>query len=393
MRVPVQILTVSGLPGSATGAAASNPALDSSASICSSEKPRRAWACWLRSSSRSCAAKSTTAIRACSRATRAAYAAAVGLPLYTGPDIPAETIHVANSDRLTEGYFSQPLTEVAVGGWNTQDVTAEVDHLCGTPIRVNRRFEYHAWDNAEAFASDADDTRSIGSDFKEVRLTATKTQAKTLNRGLIIRIDKDEVDDMAQAEVQRVGYLTQRLRLNQFRRVFALLSAAATNTARTWLSGTRDADLDIMTAVHAYHTAVGVYPNTVVSGKTAWLGRLTTMRALATAAGFASSAWDEKALAAFLGVDEVGRVNATYQSGAAAKTVIGASIVLVHLRAQTQMREDPSNLKYFWTPTESGGPVSAFRYEVGRKKVVVGVEHNELLTATYTGGIQTLTIS
>ena len=322
------------------------------------------------------------------------YAKAVDLPYQTKDDLEPGQIYVANDDRFTQGSFSQPLTNFAVGGWGNTGLERELLLYTGQPIPVSRRFSYKVWSNAEALRSETtDDLRAIGGDFKEVVLTNTEVTAKVYNRGLVMVLDKDEIADGVMSEQLAVQYLTARIKLNQIRRASALLIASATNTARTWLSGTRDADLDIMTAVLAYHTAVGVYPNTVVSGKTAWLGRLTTMRALATAAGFASSAWDEKALAAFLGVDEVGRVNATYQSGAAAKTVIGASIVLVHLRAQTQMREDPSNLKYFWTPTESGGPVSAFRYEVGRKKVVVGVEHNELLAATYTGGIQTLTIS
>lgn len=324
----------------------------------------------------------------------AAYAAAVGLPLYTGPDIPAETIHVANSDRLTEGYFSQPLTEVAVGGWNNQDVTAEVDHLVGTPIRVSRRFEYHAWDNAEAFASDADDTRSIGSDFKEVRLTATKTQAKTLNRGLIIRIDRDEVDDMAQAEVMRVGYLTQRLRLNQFRRVFALLSAAATNTARTWGSGTPSPDNDMLTTLATAADTSGLKPNTVTFGETAWISRLIGSGALATATGFAVTArGTEEALRQYLGVERLRVSRSRYQSAAATKTRVFATKVISHYASASPMAEDPSNIKYFYTPCEGGGRVRAFRWQPNDKTVFVGVEHYELLAITYSGGIRQETIS
>ncbi len=322
------------------------------------------------------------------------YAHAVDMPYQLTDDLQPGVVHVANDDRFTQGTYSQPLTTFAVGGWGNTGIERELALYTGQPIPVPRRFSYKVWANAEALRSETtDDVRAIGGDFKEVNLTSTEVNAKVVNRGLVMSLDKDEIADGVITEQMAVQYLTSRIKLNQLRRASALLIAAATNQARTWLSGTRDADLDEVTEIHAYHTATGVYPNTVIYGKTAWLGRLTTMRALETAAGFASSSWNEAELAAFLGVDTVGRVNAAYQSASATKTVIGASIVLTHLLARSAMREDPSNLKYFWAPTESGGPVSAFRYEVGRKKVVVGVEHNELLAITYSGGIRTITVS
>lgn len=327
-------------------------------------------------------------------ANNADYARAVDLPYQRSEDMEPGVIHVANDDRFTAGTYSQPLTTFAVGGWGNTGIERELALYTGQPIPVPRRFSYKVWANAEALRSETtEDVRAVGGDFKEVNLTNTEVEAKVVNRGLVMALDKDEIADGVITEQMAVQYLTSRIKLNQLRRASALLIAAATNQARTWLTGTRDADLDEVTEIHAYHTATGNYPNTVVYGKTAWLGRLTTMRALATAAGFASSSWNEAELAAFLGVNTVGRVNAAYQSASATKTVIGASIVLTHMLAGSSMREDPSNLKYFWAPTETGAPVSAFRYEVGRKKVVVGVEHNELLAITYSGGIRTITVS
>lgn len=327
-------------------------------------------------------------------ANNADYARAVDLPYQRDDDLRHGVVHVANDDRFTAGTYNQALTNFAVGGWANTGIERELALYTGAPVLVPRRFSYKVWSNAEALRSETtDDVRAVGGEFKEVNLTNTEVETKVVNRGLIMALDKDELAEGVMTEQMAIQYLTQRIKLNQLRRASALLIAAATNTARTWLTGSRDADLDETTAIHAYHTATGIYPNTVVYGKTAWLGRMTTMRALATAGGFASSSWSESALAAFLGVDTVGRVTAAYQSASATKTVVGASIVLTYLRATSAMREDPSNLKYFYAPTESGGPVSAFRYEVGRKKVVVGVEHNELLAVTYSGGVQTLTIS
>lgn len=297
------------------------------------------------------------------------YADAVQLPFDTGRDLETGQIYVANDARFTQGTFNQPLTDFAVGGWSNTGMDAELNAYVGAPIRTSKRFNYKAWTNAEALLSETtDDLRAIGGDFKAVNLTSTEVNAATQNRGLVMILDKDEVQEGVITEQMAVGYLMNRIKLNQIRRASALLIAAATDQARTWLTGTRDADMDTLTEVHDYHTATGIWPNTLVYGRTAWLGRQTTMRALTSAGGFASAEWTESQIASFLGVDTVARVKAAYQSAAATKTVIGATKIIVFYRSTSAMREDPSNLKYFWSPTESGGPVAAFRYEEGRKR-------------------------
>jgi hypothetical protein len=270
----------------------------------------------------------------------------------------------------------------------------EFQAYVGAPIRTSKRFNYKVWTNAEALTSDTtDDLRAIGGDFKAVNLTNSEVNTATQNRGLVMILDKDEVQEGVMTEQMAVGYLMNRIKLNQIRRASALLIAAAADQTRTWLTGTRDADMDALTEVHEYHTATGIWPNTLVYGRAAWLGRQTTLRAQAYAGAFASSEWNESQVASFLGVDLVARVKASYQSAAATKTVIGSAKILVFYRASSAMREDPSNIKYFWSPTESGGPVAAFRYEEGRKKIVVGVEHNELLAITYSSGVQMITVN
>jgi hypothetical protein len=148
-----------------------------------------------------------------------------------------------------------------------------------------------------------------------------------------------------------------------------------------------------ITAINAYQVAAGIDPNTAIYGRTAWLGRITALRGLTTAGGFAGAAKNEAELAAFLNIDQVYRANALYQSATATKTLIGASKVLFYYKSMSGMQYDPSNIKYFYSPAPSGGRIEAFRYEEGSSKVVVGVRHNELLAIAYSGGIQSLTIS
>lgn len=322
------------------------------------------------------------------------YADAVELPMDRGGDLELGQVYVANDSRFTASAYNQPLTTFAVGGWNKMGLDDELRALVGTPVQVPRRFSYKAWANAEAFKSETtDDLRAIGADFKAVNLTNAEVETQIANRGLIMVLDADEVAEGIMTEQMAVQYLSQRLKLNQIRRAAALLVAAASpDTARTWSSGTRDADMDLITNINAYHLAAGIDCNTVLFGRTAWANRLITLRALATAGGFAGAGKTAQELADWLNVGEVFRSNAVYQSASATKTLVTSTKILFFNKSTSGMREDPSNIKYFWSPvSQGGGQIAAFRYEEGRKKIVVGVEHNELLAVTYTGGVNAIT--
>lgn len=320
------------------------------------------------------------------------YAAAVDLPLDNG-EYENRKIYLANDSRFTASTYNQPLTNFAVGGWANTGVEDDLMDYVGTPIQVAKRFNYKVWTNAEALRSETDDDmRQIGADFKEVKIGNTEVNAQTINRGLIMALDKDELADGIITEQLAVQYLTQRLKLNQLRRASALVVAAGTNTARTW-STARDADADINTAITSYRDAAGIMPNTVLFDRAAWVLRLTAQGALTTAAGMGRAGYNPQQLGQWLGMQNVKTVNSVYQSSATAKTAIGASLVLVFNRSNSPLALDPSNVRYFYSPTTGGGPISAFRYESGSKKVIVGVEHNELISIVYSGGIQKLTIS
>ena len=91
-----------------------------------------------------------------------------------------------------------------------------------------------------------------------LRAATTDSLTQVANRGLIMVLDKDELAEGVMTENDAVAYLTNRLKLNQIRRASALLIAAATDQARTWTSGTRDADMDMITEVNNYQAAAGI---------------------------------------------------------------------------------------------------------------------------------------
>ena len=74
-------------------------------------------------------------------------------------------------------------------------------------IPVGRRFEFKSTNNAQAFYSDSDDIRSIGAEFKRVRYDGSSINEKTLNKGLTIRIDHDEVVDEIQSSFLFMNFL------------------------------------------------------------------------------------------------------------------------------------------------------------------------------------------
>lgn len=304
-------------------------------------------------------------------------------------------IALANDSRFVEANFNQPLTTYAVGGWDRLDITAELDFFAPA-LPVPRRFTYAEWLNAESLLSDAsaDDLRAIGADFKRVEYKSTKTEAKTDNRGLTMRVDMDEVADKANWQQTYTMMLLNRLKRNSLRRAISLLSVAATNTARTWdTTAGKDPDQDVSTTLVTATTASGIRPNRVGYGETAWAKRQLAHRAQATAGGFASAGMTPEQVAAFLNVDQVLVSRSRYQSAAAAKSEIVSNLVLSFIAYNGGGVEDPSNIKRFVSPTESGGPVRVFLQQVNAKLWDLTVEHYELIKITSTLGIRKETIS
>ena len=220
--------------------------------------------------------------------------------------------------------------------------------------------------------------------------TGTSANEKTINKGLTIALDRDEL--VPGKEERTVIRLIARLNRNDLRRAVALLIAGATNTGKTWdATAGKDPDMDVKADLETGATARGLGSNVVVYGATAWTKRLTSYRAQNLAGQSASSTLTPDQVAAFLGVNRAVISNERYQSTKTTKAEILGAYVLMYYASLLADTEDPSNIKQFWTPTESG------RFRVYReehaKTIDISVEHYSNIVLPSTLGLRKFTIS
>lgn len=297
-------------------------------------------------------------------------------------------IHAANESRFNAAHFSEALTAFTVGWKDPENLAALLDFVA-PPVPVGRRFEFKRADNAEAFFSETDDVRAIGSAFKRVEYAGESVQAKTLNKGLTVRVDHDEItsDDWEERTVQ---ILLQRLRRNELRRAITALDAAATNADKTWDdSSNPDGDLRAMLIAAADES--GVRPNRLLIGEGAWDLRASAYEAQDNAGANAGASYTLDQLARKLFLEDARVFSARYQSSASAKSAIVGAAVYAFFGQQALSKDEPSNLKRFVTPTE-GGDFRVYR-EDHTKYTDITVEHYSNVIATSNLGVRKLTVS
>ena len=303
---------------------------------------------------------------------------------------PRGVIVAANESRFASTFYSEPLTAYTVG-WKDPENLENLLETLAPAVPVGRRFEYKLADNAQAFLSETDDVRAIGSAFKKVEYSGTSANEKTQNKGLTLCVDHDDEVGDGWREMY-VGRLMQRLLRNEVRRATAQLLAAATNANKTWNSSANpDGDLRAMRIAGA--DASGITGNTIVFGEAAWELRLDAYEAAANTSSYAgrAAAMTKEQLAAKLGGDRVEVVKARYQATASAKGNVLGSYVLGYFAVPGVGKDDPSHVKRFVTPTAGG----KFRvYVVEHEKTTdITVEHYSNIVITTSTGVRKLTIS
>lgn len=302
-------------------------------------------------------------------------------------------IGLANEARFTSRHYSEPLTTY-VTGWRDPNNIEDTLNFIAPPVQVGRRFEFKKANNAEEFLSEADDVRAIGAAFKRVEFTGTSVTDKTINKGLTIRLDYDEISDMPGLREQAVRRLKQRILRNELRRVVTVVAAAANNTAKTWdTTAGKDPDQDVLTELIAAVDQSGVRPNRLLYGDVAWNKRGLSHRAQTTASGFSSSGMTVDQVAGLLGVDRIMVSRERYQSAAATKSKVTPDIVLFFFAQNDVAVDDPSNVKRFWSACEGGGMFRVYEQQVNMKFTDITVEHYSNCIVTSTTGLRKLTIS
>lgn len=296
----------------------------------------------------------------------------------------------ANENRFSAGNYSEALTAFTVG-WVDPENTAKILDFIAPPIPVGRRFEFKKSDNAQAFYSESDDVRAIGAEFKRVSYTGESVNEKTINKGLTIRVDHDEVsgDDWQERYVQM---LMQRLLRNELRRAVKALEtiAASDNSAKSWNAGANpDADIRNMLMLAADQS--GVRPNRLLFGESAWDLRMTSLESQNSAVAFKGAAMAKDELAGKFMLDGCEVLSSRYQSAPVTKSKILADAVFAFFAQNTISKDEPSNLKRFYTPTEEGGAFRVYCDEHA-KYTDITVEHYSSIVATSALGVRKLTV-
>lgn len=319
------------------------------------------------------------------------------VPIYRGGENHHERISAFNADIATESFFSTPLTDYAVGYDDTADLDRELEFFA-PEVQVAPRFEYSTYDNAEAFLSDGDDdARPAKADFKDVEYTEDKVNETTENRGLQITLDMDKIRGRSDWEEHYTAKLLKRIKRNSLRRALTMLSAAATNTAKTWdTTAGKDPDMDVLQELLLGAVKSGIKPTRVGFGDTAFTKRLLAHRAQESNGGAASAGMSLAEIAGFYGVDEVFRSLARFASTATDRAEILGNLVLMFTAESGVDTEDPSNIKRFYSlgdSEEGGGRYQVYSARISAKRHVIAVGHYERLAITSTLGIRKFTVS
>lgn len=307
-------------------------------------------------------------------------------------------IALVNEDRLTAATYQEALTQYTVGWKDPENLQATIEGLFGPPVPVARRFEFKTTDTKDYFLSDGEadeDVRGVGADFKLVEFAGTNNNAKTHNRGLRTRVDNDEKMDGWQQRA--VAVLLQRLLRNELRRGLKLLDTGATNNAQTWTynSSTNPApnpDDLIRAQCRESANASGVRPNVLAVGEAAWDIRAAAYAAQNNAGAYRSAGMTPEQLAAYLMLDAVVPVRSRYQSSLTAKTAALGQLAYLYYRGPGLSKDDPSHVKYFYTPAEGGTRYRVYVKDEAKYSEVI-VEHYSLLMAASTLGLRKITVS
>lgn len=306
-------------------------------------------------------------------------------------------IMAANASRFNESFMVQDLTDYAVGWRDPNNIEMTVDFFAPRVQVSGPYFEYLEAINAEEFYSDGakEDLRAIGAEYPVIKPpTGANTLGKTEDRGLTQIVDLRTVRGRANWEQNTVAKIMRRLHRNRLRRAVALISAAATNTGKTWDSSAgKDPDMDLISEGVLARTASGVGFNRIGFGDTAWAKRALSHRAQDTAGGFASASMTPEQLAGLLAVDQIMVSRERYQTSAAGKSEIVNNLVLMFMALANADAEDGSNIKTFIAPYEGGGFFRVYVQQISANLVAVTVSYEELQKITSTLGIRQFTIS
>lgn len=325
-----------------------------------------------------------------------------------GPEVDLKVgmMGVANESRFDSAFLSEPLTAY-VAGYRDPTNLDDILNYVAPRVPVGRRFEYYKGDKNSEFYAEKDDAdvRSIGADFKVIKIQGSVVSARTLSKGLTIRMDRDEAENDADFERKqqlKVAKIMRILRRTELIRAMTLLVAAGgTATQKNWAqaTGNTDPDSDVLSAIDATR-ASGVIANRILYADSAFTLRILGLRAQDNPGGYASSGMTLEQLAAFLGVDGVrnltgmvyDRSATTKLSGVGKAGMAGYRGRVLGFNAQDGLDvDDPSTIKRF-VSSAGTGDFTVFVQDISAKIVDVTVSHYSLIAQTMADGAFSLEV-
>ena len=311
-------------------------------------------------------------------------------------------IHLANSQRVVEDHFQQPLTDYVQGRLDRSTDKSMLDRIA-PEVPTSRRFEYEAdpENNQQEFLllPDDGDVRAPLSDFKRIEPDGRKVTAKTINKGLTVRRERDSLSTPGSRE-RVVLWLTKILLRMEIKRAFDLWNGAS-NSNKTW-NAASNPDKDLLDLMEASADACGLYPNIVVTGSGVWPIRYGAYTDPSRNFGGPNAGFSMDQLAAFLQVDGIVTLKnryATKKTDSSLSKIAGNVVIAGNLEDSPMTEGDASHVKRFVSRDDDSlgafneAGFRVFVDETHNKFVDFTVEHYSLVSSPYTAGLQKLTIS
>ena len=135
----------------------------------------------------------------------------------------------------------------------------------------------------------------------------------------------------------------------------------------------------------------GVRPNRLLFGESAWDLRMTALESQNSAVAFKGAAMAKDELAGKFMLDACEVLSSRYQSAPDAKSKILGDCVFAFYAQNSLSKDEPSNLKRFYTPTEEGGAFRVYCDERA-KYTDITVEHYSSIVATSSLGVRKLSV-
>lgn len=287
-----------------------------------------------------------------------------------------ENLVQAAEEKFNQNNYSEVLTEFTKE-WKDDEGLEALLNFIAPKIPVSRRFEYRQASDDQIFCSETDDERVGGSGFKRIRFSGEAVQAKTLNKGLTIRVDADDIvgEDW---QIRYVHLLMKRLFRNELRRAIMGLQKNARVIETTWDENSQP-DVDVRQILLNVSAEKGFAPNRLLFGELAWYLRQDCYALQNNAGARISSEMTRDGLAEKLLVDDI-KLLKKQNLGIQGNEITGNEIFAFYAQ-NGLLKDEPSNIKRFVTPNNDGGLFRVY-LEEHTKFVDITVEHYSNIVVT-----------